>query len=103
MRRIVTKKRLRDYAEAEPRAAASLLHWEKTVLAAMWENPLDVKLSFNDVDRVRVGSGNTVHVFNIQRNEHRLIAAIHFKSGLIFVLRIMSHREYDLGHWKAEL
>lgn len=103
MRRIVTQKRLREYAEQYPRAMASLLHWEKTVLAALWGNPADLKQTFNNVDAVKVASGNTVYVFNIERDAHRLVAAIHFNTGMVFVLRLMTHREYDRGHWKAEL
>lgn len=103
MCRIITQKRLREYAAGFPRAKASLLHWEKTVLAASWSTPSDLRQPFNDVDAVKVDSGNTVYVFNIERNAHRLVAAVHFNTGLVFVLRIMTHREYDQEHWKAEL
>ena len=103
MRRIVTQKRLRIYARLHPRSAASLLHWEKCVLAASWRTPADVRQTFNDVDSIQVSSGNTVHVFNIQGNAHRLVAAIHFTSQMVYVLRIMTHSEYEQGWWKAEL
>ena len=103
MHRIITQKRLREYAARHPTARASLLHWEKVVLAANWSSPSDLKRTFNDVDAVKVGSGNTVYVFNIERNAHRLIAAIHYNTGLVFVLRLLTHREYDQEHWKVEL
>ena len=103
MKRIITQRRLHEYAERFPSARPSLNHWQKTTLAAEWKNPSDLKRSFNDVDAVKVASGNTVYVFNLERNRHRLIAAIHFNTGLIFVLRIMPHSEYDKGHWKIEL
>lgn len=103
MRRIITQKRLREYARRYPSAKASLLHWEKTVLAALWNAPSDLVQLFSDVDAVKVDSGNTVYVFNIERNAHRLVVAIHFNTGMVFVLRIMTHREYDRDHWKAEL
>lgn len=103
MRRIITQKRLRQYAKAYPQARTSLEHWERVVLAAEWRNPADVKATFNDVDPVTVGSGNTVYVFNIQRNEHRLVAAIHFNTGQVYVLRLMTHKAYDRSPWKDEL
>lgn len=103
MSRIITQKRLRDYALTYPQAKASLEHWERTVLAAQWKSPHDLKATFKDVDPVRVKSGNVVYVFNIQRNEHRLIAAIHFNTALVYVLALMPHRTYDRGHWKEEL
>ena len=103
MRRIITQKRLREYGDDFPEARASLEHWEHVVLAHDWKNPADLKASFNDVDPVTVASGNTVYVFNMQRNEHRLVAAIHFNTSLVYVLRIMIHKEYDRGRWKDEL
>lgn len=103
MKRIITLKRLREYADKYPGARSSLDHWEKTTLLAEWQNPSDIKHTFNNVDPVQVGSGKTVYVFNIERNRHRLIAAIHFNSGMVFVLRIMTHSEYDQNQWKDRL
>ena len=71
--------------------------------AAAWNNPAHLKAAFNDVDPVTVASGRTVYVFNIERNRHRLIAAIHFNTETVYVLRIMTHREYDRSRWKDEL
>ena len=44
MKRILTRRRLREYAEKYPSAQSSLAHWEKTTLAAEWENPPGQKL-----------------------------------------------------------
>lgn len=103
MDRVVTPKAIRDYARKWPTAQPSLEHWLKTVKAANWRNPADVKASFNDVDPVTVGSGRTVYAFNIERNRHRLIAAIHFNTSKVYVLLLMTHKEYDKNRWKDEL
>jgi len=103
MRRIITERRLRDDAKKYPQARPSLEHWKKLVLGHAWQNPAEMKAAFPDVDPVAVASGNTVYVFNIQRNEHRLVAAVHFNTGLVYVLRIMTHRVYSKGRWKDEL
>jgi mRNA-degrading endonuclease HigB of HigAB toxin-antitoxin module len=65
--------------------------------------PADLRQTFNDVDTVAVSSGSQVYVFNIQRNEHRLIAAIHFDRGRVYVLRVLTHKDYDKQRWKDEL
>jgi len=101
--RIITRRRLREYAAMYPNARASLDHWEHTVRNARWTSPVDLRQTFNDVDPATVTSGNHVFVFNIQRNEHRLIAAIHFDQGRIYVLRILTHKDYDTQRWKHEL
>jgi len=103
VKRIISRERLLDFTAQYPRARASLEHWARVTLAARWETPADVKRTFNDVDSVKVQSGNTVYVFNIQRNEHRMIAAIHFNTQIVYVLPLLTHKEYDKGHWKVEL
>jgi mRNA interferase HigB len=62
-----------------------------------------VKRTFRDVDPVQVRSGNTAYVFNIHGNSHRLVGAIHFNTQVVYVLRLMTHKEYDEGRWKDEL
>lgn len=103
MKRIISRRRSRDYAAQYPAAASALDHWEKTTLGAHWDSPPDLKRTFNDVDPVKVASGNTVSVFNIHGNTHRLIAAIHFNTQLVYVLQLMTHKEYDRDHGKDEL
>lgn len=39
-------------------------------------------------------------VFNIGGNKVRLIAAIHFNRGKIYIREILTHSEYDRGDWK---
>jgi len=73
------------------------------VSAAEWRNPVDMKRDFPTVDPVMVKSGETVYVFNIRRNEFRLIAAIHFNRQVVFTLRFFTHAEYDRRNWKDEL
>ncbi|HEY7087288.1 MAG TPA: type II toxin-antitoxin system HigB family toxin [Tepidisphaeraceae bacterium] len=102
MRRIVSPRRLREFAAEHPQAERALDHWERLVNLVNWRTPADVKQTFNSVDPVTVKSGRTVYVFNITR-AYRLVAAIHFNSGMIYVLRIMTHKEYDRSRWKDEL
>lgn len=91
------------YFEQYPNAGPSLEHSEKITLAADWKHPADVKNTFGDVDPVQVASENTVYVFNIERSRHRLVAAIHFNTEIVYVLRIMPHQAYSRNQWKAEL
>jgi mRNA interferase HigB len=79
------------------------MHWLNCVRAARWTSPAELKAVFNEVDPAVVESGRTVYVFNIERNRHRLIAAIHFNTQKVYVLRILTHAEYDRGRWKVEL
>jgi mRNA interferase HigB len=39
-------------------------------------------------------------VFNIAGNTYRLIAAIHFNRGRVYVRHVLTHQEYRRGAWK---
>ena len=41
-------------------------------------------------------------VFNIGGNKYRLVARVLYPSQKVFVLKVMTHEEYDDGKWKHE-
>lgn len=84
-------------------AARHLEVWRKTVRAAAWRNLVDVRRSYPDTDAVKVRSGRTVLIFNIRRNDYRLIAAIHYNRQIVYTLRFMTHAEYSKDRWKETL
>ena len=67
---------------------------------AQWKNLGDVRRAFPHADGVKVGSGKLATVFNVCGNKHRMITAIHYNTGKIFILRLMSHAEYSKDQWK---
>ncbi len=78
--------------EAATRSVAS---WQKICESADWEKFLDVRRQFPSADRV----GECV-VFDIRGNRYRLIAKVYFGLGLIRVVSLLTHAEYDRGAWK---
>jgi mRNA interferase HigB len=84
-------------------AARHLDTWRKTVKAAAWHNLVAVRQSYPDTDAVKVRSGRTVLVFNLRRNDYRLIAAAHFNRQIVYTLRFMTHAEYSKDRWKDTL
>ena len=101
--RIIREAFLVAKGREHPPAARHLDVWRKTVKAAVWRNLVDVRGSYPDTDAVRVHSGRTVLVFNVRRNDYRLIAAVHFNRQIAYTLRFMTHAEYSKDRWKAEL
>ncbi len=79
------------------------MFWYKVTKAAKWRNLGDTRSTFGHADIVRVGSGRTAVVFNIGGNKYRLITAIHFDRETVYLLRVLTHREYNRGKWKEEL
>ena len=100
--RIVSGKRIVEWAAAYPNAATTLLHWKKLVEGIQFANFAELRRYFPSADQVIVSSGNPVVVFNIKR-QYRLIAAIHYNRGVVYTLRFLTHAEYDKDKWKEEL
>ncbi len=62
-----------------------------------WQSWGDVKASFATASIV----GDCV-AFNIGGNKYRLITRIRYAAQKVFVLKVMTHREYDEDKWKDE-
>lgn len=39
-------------------------------------------------------------MFNIGGNNYRLVAAIRYDRGIVYVRNVLTHAEYDLKKWK---
>jgi mRNA interferase HigB len=99
--RVISKARLRQFWEAAGHedAAGPLRAWythvnSKTV---SWHSWGAVKAKFSKASIV-----GTCVVFNIGGNKYRLIARILYVSQKVFVLKVMTHAEYDADKWKEE-
>lgn len=73
------------------------------VQSGTWRNLPELRRTFPAADPVKVASGRQVFVFNISGNAYRLIAALHFNTGLVYALAFMSHAEYSKNRWKTTL
>jgi mRNA interferase HigB len=86
-----------------PPVSRHLETWRQTVKAAAWRTLVDVRRSYPDTDSVKVRSGRAVLIFNLRRNDYRLIAAVHFNRQISYTLRFMTHAEYSKDRWKDTL
>lgn len=100
--RIITAKRLRDYAKLHPTIATTLDHWSELIRRGHFGSLVALRRVLPTADQVTVKSGRTVTIFNI-KNHFRLITAIHYNHQLVFILLLLTHNEYDQGHWKKHL
>lgn len=101
-------RRIREWIDDENAAgtalADQLADWYEAVEAVTWTKFADVRASFGKrVDRAVVASGEPVYVFNVAGNNMRIVAAIHFNTGMVYVLRVMTHEGYDQNEWKRNL
>lgn len=92
---IITRKRILDFSKKHPDCATALDSWYRIVKNSTIENFAELRAIFPSADQVE-----GVTVFNIGGNKARLIAAIHYNTQRIYILHVLTHREYDKNKWK---
>jgi mRNA interferase HigB len=101
--RIIAEGTLHAFAARHPQAGAGLEVWRRIMRREQFRHFADLRRCFRSADQVRVASGSPVVVFNICGNAYRLICAIHYNTGKVFLLRFLTHAEYDKNRWKEQL
>lgn len=107
--RVITKKALERFWAEHPQAESGLTHWHNVTTEAVWKTPADVKATFaGNADFVTTNKGSKVTVFDAAGNHCRIIAAVHYWkvnhiNAPVYVLRVLTHEEYDKERWKDEL
>ena len=94
---------MRRFASDYPDAATGLEVWRRIMRQEQFRHFADLRRCFRAADQVRVASGSPVVVFNIQGKAFRLICALHYNAGKVFILRFLTHAEYSKDRWKNEL
>jgi mRNA interferase HigB len=92
---VISQKALRAFWALHPQSESSLRAWHHVVEQADWKNFAEVRATYAGADVV----GRFV-VFNIGGNKYRLIAAIHYNRGKVYVRHVLTHSDYDRGTWK---
>ena len=99
--RVISKARLRAFWETPGfgDSEGPLRAWHTHVAhkSVSWHAWADVKSDFASASLV----GNCA-VFNIGGNKYRLVTRILYASQKVFVLKVMTHVEYDNNKWKAD-
>ncbi|MDR1425115.1 MAG: type II toxin-antitoxin system HigB family toxin [Azoarcus sp.] len=89
--RVIVVRTLRQFWEEHPDAELPLRSWLDEVRGAQWKQPADIKAQYRSASILK---GNRV-VFNIKGNDYRLIVAVAFVAGILYVKFVGSHEDYD--------
>ena len=92
---ILSKSALVTFWEKHSESEAPLQRWYTAISKSDFKTFGELRRAFPSVDK----AGN-LYVFNIGGNNYRLIAAIHFNRGKVFIRHVLTHREYDDERWK---
>ena len=88
--RVISNKRLVDFAALHPEATVALRVWRKCIENNRIARFADLRSVFRSVDRV-----GKYCVFDICGNKFRLIGAVHFDRQLLYIRHVLTHAEYD--------
>jgi mRNA interferase HigB len=95
--RIIARRTLRTFVESragrsdQAALKAALDSWFDEVRKANWSSTADVKRLYASSSVV---SADRI-VFNVKGNDYRLVVAVDFEKGIVWIKWVGSHREYD--------
>ena len=89
--RIISRRTLREFWAKHVDAEQSLKAWYANVKRADWKTPSDVKATYRNASFVE----NNRVVFNIKGNSYRLVAAINYQYGIVYIRFVGTHQAYD--------
>lgn len=89
--RIIALSTLRLFSKKHPDAEMPLRNWYAEASRANWRTPADIKAAYRNASF----TANNRVVFNIKGNDYRLVVAVHYGRGLMYVRFAGTHRQYD--------
>ncbi len=89
--RIIAISHLKAFWEQSPDAEQSLLAWIDEAKKADWKSPTEIKEKFRSASILK----SRRVVFNIKGNDYRLVVAVAYRFGAIYIKFIGTHRQYD--------
>ncbi len=89
--RVIALSRLRNFWNKHPQAETPLRSWYAEASRADWRSPADIKAAYRNASFLK----NNRVVFNIKGNDYRLVVAVHYNRGMMYIRFIGTHREYD--------
>jgi len=89
--RIIAISQLRAFWSKHSQAEMPLRAWYAEASRADWRSPTDIKAAYRNASFL---PGNRV-IFNIKGNDYRLVVAVHYNRGMMFIRFVGTHAEYD--------
>ncbi len=91
--RIISRRTLREFWTRHRDAEQPLRAWFSEAKNATWERPADIKKRYASASFI----GRDRIVFSIGGNKYRLVVAVRYDIGIVFIRFIGTHAEYDRG------
>jgi len=88
---VISQAKLKALYTKYPDAGQALKAWYDEARKASWETPQQIKDQYRSASFV----GQNRVVFNIYGNKYRLVVAVAYKFGAVYIKFIGTHKDYD--------
>jgi mRNA interferase HigB len=89
--RVIAVRTLREFWATHADADQPFRAWYREAKKADWKQPIDITSQYAIARTI----GNDRAIFNIKGNDYRLVVAVRYDKGLVFIRFVGSHAEYD--------
>ncbi|WP_017736321.1 type II toxin-antitoxin system HigB family toxin [Pseudomonas sp. CBZ-4] len=89
--RIIAISQLKAFWQKYPDSEQTLLAWIDEAKNADWSNPTEIKEQFRNVSILK----SRRVVFNIKGNDYRLVVAVAYRYGALYIKFVGTHKQYD--------
>lgn len=89
--RIIAISHLKAFWDKYSDAEQPLLAWIDEVRKANWSSPAEIKAQFRNASILK----SRRVVFNIKGNSYRLVVAVAYRFGAIYIKFVGTHAQYD--------
>jgi mRNA interferase HigB len=91
--RVISRRRLREFwdSPAGQSAQQPLRAWFREAQQSRWKGPFEIKAEYPTASILKNGRV----VFNISGNKYRLVTAIRYDLGIVFIRFVGTHAQYD--------
>ncbi|MCY1371502.1 RelE-like toxic component of a toxin-antitoxin system [compost metagenome] len=89
--RIIAISQLKAFWEQYPDAEQPLLAWIDEARKAQWSSPADIKDQYRSASILK----SRRVVFNIKGNDSRLVVAVAYRFGALYIKFVGTHQQYD--------
>jgi mRNA interferase HigB len=89
--RIIALSTLRAFWAKHPQAEVPLRVWYAEASRAGWKSPADIKSAHRSASFL----ANNRVVFNVKGNDYRLVVAVHYNRGMMFIRFVGTHSQYE--------
>lgn len=87
---VISKQALRDFWAIHKASQEPLEAWYKIVKSTVFADFITLKQTFPSADQAAPYT-----IFDIGGNKWRILAAVHFNSGKLYIRHVFTHAEYD--------